>query len=289
MILHEIVQFFSVPWVQTLLSLLGLTSIPLAIWLYKISKRKSELSYQIREFSVVGGRTSEFTDELTIHFNGNKVNEVTSTEVVIWNSGNTTIDGKDIVGSDPLRIICEDGFLLKISALRSSRSVITPSFNVDDTTANICFEYLDEKDGFIIQIIHSGGKDNIRISGSVKGLPKGIKFLGESTENRSGKRFPTSPFSRFTMYMMIGAGISTIISATVPAVREFPLFSLREPSDDAEIKWIMFWMGVFYTILPVSVLWVSRRRYPITLAEPREAGRANFLASVISKLARHQS
>lgn len=283
MILREVFDFLSTPWVGSVLGLIGL---PLAIYIYVIGKRRSELSYQLREFSVVGGLSAKFPDELIIHFNNIKVDKITSTELVIWNSGNTTINGYDIVEIDPLRLKCNEGSILKIEILRSTRNVIFPNFTLKENEYRVGFDYLDHNDGFVAQIIHSGPKKNIKIIGSIKGMPKGINYLGINFNGKALQNFSKRSVANFPIYMMVIVGIFIILYAIFSEIRNLDPLSIYRKSNEADIIWPMFWMGVFYTALPTSALWMLRRRYPASLADPGDNEGLNLASSIVSKLSR---
>ena len=114
-------------------------------------------------------------------FRGAPVERLAKSDIVIWNSGRTTIKGDSIVCSDPLRISFEDTcHVLQVRPLRTSRVVINFKADIAASRANevlLSFDYLDHGDGVWLEIVHTSEKAPI-VQGSIMGIPEGVCCRG---------------------------------------------------------------------------------------------------------------
>lgn len=148
----------------------------LAIFLYYKSIPRAKLRFHKKEVSLIGNKASSLHEDLTIFFNDQKVPRVTVTQIVLWNKGNTTIDGSQIVETDALRVCLKTpDRLLKTTVLRETRSQNGLRVSsIDSTQALIEFSFLDPNDGFTIEIAHTGRPGDIDLQGTIKGMPSGL-------------------------------------------------------------------------------------------------------------------
>jgi len=86
------------------------------------------------------------------------------------NKTSPTIQKTDIIDAEPLVTFSKNGKILDVSVLKGnvSSNMIEVSL-INDTTANITFDYLNKKEGGIIQVIHTGNRNSIDITGKIKG------------------------------------------------------------------------------------------------------------------------
>jgi hypothetical protein len=96
------------------------------------------------------------------------------------NLGRESIRKDDIAPANPLRISVEGVRTLDITLSGVSRSVnrvalTKQHISEDNYSANITFDYLDHKDGAVIEILTVGGKGTPVIYGDIIGIPSGIR------------------------------------------------------------------------------------------------------------------
>jgi len=107
------------------------------------------------------------------------------------NLGRESIRKDDIAPANPLRISVEGVRTLDITLSGVSRSVnrvalTKQSISEDNYSANITFDYLDNKDGAVIKILTVGGEGTPVIYGDIIGIPSGIKKVDDvSSRNTS--------------------------------------------------------------------------------------------------------
>lgn len=271
--MESIIDFFSKPWVGNILGLLGIGA---AVYFYLRSRRVSRLAFQKDGITLVGGKQSAFPDEVSIHFEGDMVEQVTRSRFVIWNAGNTTLDGKHVAESDPLRLELKGGAqFLKLDVLRTSREV--NKFTVAPRSGNskildAKFDYLDPGDGITIEILHSGSRSDLSLHGTIRGLPQGISDFGRVSwyQDRPDRRIFVP------VLLFCGGGAMVVVGLMRPTLSEwFPKLTEVDPTKP---EWGVFSAGVLYISLSILAMWVRRRRYPPTL-EPNQKDEASDVAS----------
>lgn len=268
--LENAVSTLSLPWVGAVLGLLG---VALAVVFYIRSKRNPKLAYQTSEFSVVGIE-ARFPDELEIRFAGTHVNRVTSSRLVLWNAGNTTLNGEQIVAADPLRIEVPDGLILRATIAQSTRNVnggqlIMPNDRHDSVL--LSFDYFDPADGFAVEVIHTGPRGDLRCCGTVKELPNGITRLGAPRQSGlEGALLNTLFKMKYIPFIIMIITGCTVFFAGIFAEQISPFLNAIDPTFKVRTgpSWAMTLMGAVYAFPPMIWLWLSRRRYPVKLQEP---------------------
>lgn len=108
--------------------------------------------------------------KLKIFYDEKNIDLLTVTKVVFWNSSFPTINDTDIVTAAPFSVSLEAGTILDISVLKghdTSNKIDVELLN--DKAAQISFEYLDHKEGGVLQIIHTGNEDSVSVSKKLKG------------------------------------------------------------------------------------------------------------------------
>jgi hypothetical protein len=274
--MSEILQFLSKPWVGSGLGILGILA---AVVFYIRSRKNSRLSFQRDEIAIIGGSEAAFPKEVTISFADSPVDRVTATRYVIWNSGNTTLSGAQIVQSDPLRLeLKSDGKVLRVSILRVSRPVNAAWLKPREAGANIVdigFDYLDPNDGLAIEVLHTGPRSDLNLHGTLRGLPSGATDWGRAAwyfDRRLRQMpFPFNMSIKFVIWISFLFGLLAVIAAImIPSLFQlFPSLAENKASDPTSVRWPILFVGITYISLPGLLLWLKRRRYPPCL-EPNQ-------------------
>lgn len=272
--LQQILDFISKPWLGSILGVLGLA---VAIVFYLRSKGRTCLAFQHDEVSIVGGSSATFPAELEIRYSDKIVPRVTSDRIVLWNAGNTTIGGSQIVESDPLRMeLPLDESILKATVIKVSREVnacrVIP-VEQQMSRAEIKFDFLDPGDGLAFEILHTGAKSASELMGTLRGMPNGISDYGRVSWH-SDRKFKSLPFPfsavgrRFPFFLMLIFGIGMIIFGAFKP--QFDSWSeARKPQTEEQkgpdSRWAIIIGGLLYAGMPGWILWMRRRRYPALL------------------------
>ena len=179
-------DFLAPGWVG---SIIGIGSVVVALILYFKSRQRTNLSYSYCGDRLLGLTTEGLPAEITMQYRGENIPRLTRSLLVFWNSGDKTLVEADIVKGDPLRLsVGTDGEILSISILKSSREVneisITRS-QANNYEADLTFGFLDSLDGAVVEILHTSEYRLPRFTGTLRGLPKGMKDLGKINKKRS--------------------------------------------------------------------------------------------------------
>ena len=266
--MFEIVaRFVSQPWIGTVLALLGLLA---AYYFYRKSQRQPRISHQRSEVAIVGGGTTDFPSDLQIRFGDKVVPRVTSTRIILWNSGNETFSRNQLLDDDPLRVeISEGETILQASVLRRTRGVnnLVLAMNEESPrSANIAFEYLDPEDGATLEVLHTDSRTNLGIKGTIKGLPHGLSDWGliELQKAAVVSRRVTPRVLRLVILVIAGftfIGFAVFRSRFFWWRSDIPIAPVLSGAD-----WLFIGMGLIYVVGAFAEFWASRKRYPVQLA-----------------------
>ena len=231
-------QFLSQGWVG---SLIGIISIVIAYILYRASRIGPRPVFQYRSINLIEKEKQALPSDVEIFFRGKKVSRLTKTYIIFWNSGKSTLYGKDIVDDDPLRF----SFGKDAEILRARIPKITKKMNKFEARINpkspneviINFDYLDPNDGAVIEILHTSIQRTPECKGTIRGVPKGILNWGRLP-------YDVLPYRRY-------------LPLTITFLMVFIILAwfLNE--------WVLVIFGLFYFSAP---LWIYRKRYPKSLS-----------------------
>lgn len=101
---------------------------------------------------------------------------------IFWNRGKQTLNGSDIQKQDPLTLEFDEGTeILDVRQLNEYKEKKIIDFNHSKLNNKLFlnFNYLDHNQGFTLEILTTGEEPYPKsISGTIKGVPSGIKSLG---------------------------------------------------------------------------------------------------------------
>ncbi len=125
------------------------------------------------------------------------------------------------------------------------------------------FDFLDYKDGAVIEILHTGSVRMLpKLEGTIKGIPQGIKFIKHFARSKSGdKKNLIKPETQIKIFIWSIFSIGFILTAlnivtyylsyTYPKqIHQNPLFT---------------WFGLLYMSTSLFLFLITRKRYPKTL------------------------
>ena len=159
--------------------ILAVFSIILAIIFYRRSQRFKEPSWAIKNLVLIEGYSTKISD-LEVTFKDQRIENLSVSRIVFWNEGKETIDSKDIAQANPLRISTIDKVNI-LDAKVIANNNPSSQFDVldDEKVALLKFDYLDHKQGGILQLVHTGNKStDLILEGDIKGakLPRKVGF-----------------------------------------------------------------------------------------------------------------
>lgn len=150
--------------------ILAVVSVLISIILYIKSKKEKELVFIAKSFELIENATSSI-DNLTIKYGNENVEALTLTKLSLWNNGKATIDAKDVVDSDKLRVELPESIKIYSAVIEMTvKKYNCIKLYIEDNKIIINFDFLDYGDGAIINFYHNGtSEQNIRLTGTLKG------------------------------------------------------------------------------------------------------------------------
>jgi hypothetical protein len=264
-------SFLSPGWVGSLIGLAGLLS---AVIVYLLTRKRTSLSFAYRGEHLLGSESDTLPEGISVQYHGADIPRLTRSIVVLWNSGENTIMGSDLVDIDPLRFrVGTDGELLSVSILKASRSV--NDFKIRHPSAHapneaiVEFNYFDSGDGVVVEILHTSVSRHPDIKGTLRGLPKGLNSVGRMS--RSPSIFKRTASGRvFSIFAPIvgaawipivvgGAFMVTGLVGSPETINAVMMFNLEKQSS------VVMAMGAFYVGVGLVSLYVFRRKHPKSL------------------------
>lgn len=154
-------------------------------WLGRRYRSQSRLAFQKGDFTVVGDtNATKSLGAIKILFNDVDVPRVVVTRLAVWNIGNTVVDGSQLATSAPLALALEAGAsILDAQVVKKTNDANKCRLRVaeDRSRAFIEFDYLNEQDGALFQVTHTGAQNTAKLTGSIKGVAKGAEDWGNLT------------------------------------------------------------------------------------------------------------
>lgn len=152
---------------QTILFFLTVIGFVLAIIFYYKTKKKKIIQARVNS-------TNLFTDKnqipnIKILYKDTPVETLTVSEICVWSAGNDVIRKNDISETNPIAIsVSKDSELFEYRLVSVSDKDCDIFLNQDNKKIVVEFAYLEPKQGFVIQIIHSGkNSESLHFSGKI--------------------------------------------------------------------------------------------------------------------------
>lgn len=214
--MSAILSFFNQGWVGVLVGAIGV-----AIALYTIFRRtKGRLIYQQSGIRLLDTGHSSLVDNVTVLYAEKQVPRISLSHVAIWNSGRSAVRLSDVSERGPisLQLIGEGEILeanLQVTSAAESSPVITLSS--DRKSLVVGFSFFNPNHGVIIRMIHTSGKSNVLVSGTLIDLPN-LYDAGQlglmQSQSRSSSKAIIIRRSRFVvgLYLLVSGIIFVVIS-----------------------------------------------------------------------------
>lgn len=263
-------NFLTPGWVGSLIGLAGLLA---GVVAYLRSRKRTSLSFTYRGEHLLGSESNALPEGISVQYHGANIPRLTRSVIVLWNSGENTVLGADVVDIDPLRFCVEtDGEILSASILKGTRTV--NDFRIRHPSAHapneavVEFNYFDSKDGVVVEILHTSASRYPEIKGTLRGMPEGLKSVGRMSRSPSllkrtgpGRFFPMLVTS-MTSWLPIIVGSAFVLAALFgnPEVVAAAMTLNTEESNTA----VMI-MGGVYLGMGLFSLYLFRRKHPKNL------------------------
>jgi hypothetical protein len=182
---------------------IGILGIILSYFFYLKSIRVKKPFYLINNNNLFRDNLA-LLNGLDILYNGNRVENLSISQVAFWNKGNEIIDNSDIVKTEPLRIESKKNIQILDSKIITENNptnefVLKP---IDMSRVEIQFDFIEKNDGVVIQVIHTGvDAESLVVRGKIKGAE--IKTYSEK-------------FNMFVAFSFIGYVCLLLLSYLFP-------------------------------------------------------------------------
>ena len=131
-------------------------------------------------------------DRITVQYDGEDVPYVTRTRIAFWNAGSKTLNRSDIADSYPIQFQFrgDDVKILSVGTLCFSddANVFQVQKDKSGSRVQVSFDYLEPRQGAVIEVFHTSAEWNAKAFGKIKGVPKGVHEV-PSTEVTSSPLF----------------------------------------------------------------------------------------------------
>ncbi|MBN8236847.1 hypothetical protein JF544_16435 [Halobacillus kuroshimensis] len=267
-------SFLNQGWIGVLIGLIGIV---IGIYSHRKATMGARLNYNIKSSEIIGAN-NDVSDEIEIYYRGVSVPRVIKSYIVLWNSGNKTVDKKEVVPGDPLKILFQqESKIMNYNILKQTNPVNNVQLNNNKTNGNeidIDFEYLDPKDGFLVEVLHTDDEVYPSVVGSVKGMTQGINYVGPKKSKNSAffisfkravdKTINSGAFFKITLAVGILANVIGILIGV--GVEGYVLESFKkefgEGTDPTIISLVMIVAGSPYIIMSLTAFRVMGKRFP---------------------------
>jgi hypothetical protein len=284
--MQELISFFSSGLVGTLIGCVG---IAISLLIYIKSKRIVAFGCEIYSTELIGDRRKNFPKDVVIMYKGQKLDAVSRSRVFLWNNGNRTIHGKDIVESNRTRFFVEKGeiFLFETRKISRNENLFKFELSSDAKTVFVSFDYIEPNQGVCVDFFHTNGADGVKIAGLMRGMNTDIAKL--NSKIRESYSFLTffdrvtdimrisikrSKVTTFAFLASIGVSVTTLGLFGYPTERNGLNVSVRITFErlienfyagNYSVANPVFFLGIIYMILPIAMWFASRRRFPKNL------------------------
>ncbi len=171
------------PYAWTALAIIAILGIILTFYFALRGRKIRKISFDKSSYTIVGNINEELKD-LEIKYDNKIIDSLSITKIAIWNDGNQKLEETDFASSKPLAIEAPyDCKILNSSIIISSEEANSFSIDMDNEKNMIFinFEYIDPKEGIIVQVLHTGNYENLKLVGKIKG---GISIKNENLEDK---------------------------------------------------------------------------------------------------------
>nr|WP_195461812.1 hypothetical protein [Alistipes sp. D31t1_170403_E11] len=192
------------PWLSIISLVLTAMGIFLSIWFYRKGDKKKKPTYCSRTINLVKDSISK-VKHVEILFKGAKIENLSTTEIAVWNAGKETISFSDVAQNDRFRIELEgDGKILEFEIIYLNNTANDFKLKkVNEKRIEIIFDYFDYNEGFIVRVYHTATTDLLKVTGAFKGT-KYVSINHFMVRENFFDKFLSLKISPKTMRILLG-------------------------------------------------------------------------------------
>lgn len=247
--------------IQLIVIVFAVIGLPCTLYFGLKSPSKRQLSCSIYFARIIQSGVSKLK-KLNILYENNPVDCLSSSTYALWNSGKIDIRSTDIASGRELKIKADDkSKILDARILKCSDE--TNAFaikKIEEKEVEISFDFVNENEGVVFEIIHNGGPRSLDIDCKIKGGKK-IKIVDDSMLASVSKILRMGKISNYLFFRMIFCIIILMMLVALlftiaiysDSVREILLKSSNEKSLIQSMALALgFWFYVLFFLLTVG-------------------------------------
>lgn len=158
------------PVAWAVLSIVTILAFIYAIYTQITNKECKRLTYAQKTNTLIHNQEKNFK-KIGVFYEDKPIENLYVSKIAIWNSGNKVLKETDFVKDHHLDITLEEGCeILETNIINYTEK--TNAFNaiqIDNRKLTINFDYAEKNDGIVLQIIHTGLKNDINLSCKIIG------------------------------------------------------------------------------------------------------------------------
>ena len=191
-------EFNQNPFVLSVLAVCTVFSLISGIYFYIKSNKRHKMFFIIRGQNIyTDSRTSQ--SDIKVLYKDREVPNLTVSRFYIYNWGNSYLDFDSMSNLDSMRVQSKSDSvqILDLSIIdsgKSSKFIKIDEKCVDEQSRKIVFDYIPPKDGFILQVFHTGNDT------------EDVLFLGKTKDEitwRKAEYFVKEPYVFYLIFILI--------------------------------------------------------------------------------------
>lgn len=251
------------PYAWGILALLTIISFVYAVVIQQKSKEKKIFSYIKKTNELIAAKKSTY-DNLYISYCGQQIESFCVSKFVVWNSGNRILNSSDMVDSKELTFkVNEENKILDAEIIGVSE--VTNNFYIkkkEEKEIKINFDYVEKKDGFVIQIMHTGSEKDICVECKIKG---GLPIKNEDDKSVPRKIvniFSSKVFIKISIVLILLYGLLFLFGAVFFSVAIFngslrAMISIYSNKGEVALCAIILW---FFLLTMIGICYPAIKR-----------------------------
>ncbi len=262
----EFIEFWWVNIATIIITIIGvLLSVPINHF-FRL-RRQARPSYVVESSLALTTEGGVVPSEVSLYFGKIHIQKLTKEIVRFWNHGGETLYGKAITKRKPIRIVFGDDIrILKHKTVKKTEDANEFKLaQLSQNTASISFDYLNVKDGVVLELWHDGNVGDFIVKGTIKGIKGGIVNLSRpDTSNmiERSKRW-------LLIVLMVTFGVFYLVEFYDFIFDKIPKLGL-EKEELPFLKYLILQFGLLVIEMGGVVVlgiffWQKRRRYPKSL------------------------
>jgi len=186
----EMAEFLNDPLIAVVVGLGGIViGVFFSIFFYSKSKVVAKPKYTLENINLIDLARRTIPPNIKLLYDDKQISVLNRSVLRFMNAGRKTIDCGDFVPSEMQIDFSENDptttHVMSVEITEKSRdSIIVNTDVLENNNISISVNYLDHKDFFVIEILHTGETPPVNLIGHVKGAPKGVENITIKAERR---------------------------------------------------------------------------------------------------------